>query len=63
LAVRFWPPDVGTDDGDALVLAIIGFVILGLVFLLGLLTVVSAIYDFIRSRSLKYILRSPGRGR
>ena len=33
---------------------IIGFIVLSLVFLLGLLTVGSAIHDFIRSRSLKY---------
>ncbi len=37
-----------------LVAEIIGFVVLGLLFLLGLLTVGSAIHDFIRSRSLKY---------
>jgi hypothetical protein len=36
-----------------LVAEIIGFVILGFVFLLGILTV-SAIHDFIRSRSLTY---------
>jgi hypothetical protein len=37
-----------------LIAEIIGFVVLSLVFLLGILTVVSAIHDFIRSRSLKY---------
>jgi hypothetical protein len=37
-----------------LIAEIIGFIVLGLVFLLGLLTVGSAIHEFIRARSLKY---------
>jgi hypothetical protein len=37
-----------------LIAEIIGFVVLGLVFLLGLLTLGSAVHEFIRSRSLAY---------
>jgi hypothetical protein len=37
-----------------LIAEIIGFVVLGLVFLFGLLTLGSAIHEFIRSRSLAY---------
>lgn len=37
-----------------LIAEIIGFVVLGLIVLLGLLTVGSAIHEFIRARSPKY---------
>jgi hypothetical protein len=37
-----------------LIAEIIGFVVLGLIFLLGLLTLGSAIHEFIRSHSLAY---------
>jgi hypothetical protein len=56
----WYSPDCRRDAGCAmmatltLIAEIIGFVVLGLVFLLGLLTLGSAIHEFIRSRSVAY---------